>query len=152
MKLTQQNTIPLLTITGIIALGLMTIQVWIGLAFALIPAGIILALKLQNRRARPQVMVSPFAPPIKTVVSEFEITQAPRPADTSPVPVPVARTFAEPLLAILRTSGHDLDAPVILGDNNAVLVTARDIVVCIAEISKEKQDSVQELTKLMPAM
>ena len=141
MNFHTRDILPLTAIMGVIALAVMGLNFWIGLGlFALDIILVILFARHKHNDAPRQI------PPIRTVVSEFELTESPAPS----TPKPVGNEFYQPLLSALGSGGYVLDAPVVYTDTAPI--TAEDIIIAVAHIMQEKGDNIQGMTTIIPTM
>ena len=141
MKFQSRDILPLAAIVGVIALTVMGLNFWTGLGLFALDVGLLILFARRKHNDAPRQI-----PPMRTVVSEFELTEPP----AKPMPKPVGNEFYQPLLSALRSGGYVLDAPVVFTDT--MPITAEDIIISIAHIMKEKGDNIQGMTRVIPTM
>jgi hypothetical protein len=151
-----RDIIPIAAIAGIISIAAMGINFKFGLVLLGLTIGALAGIVRSTRPKlsdRPTTQFVQYSPPIKTVFSEYDITEKPANPQVTikPKPQPAQPIPAQPLLNALRADGYILNSPVVyLGDNPAI--TAQDVIITIAEIMAEKKDSISDMVKLMPDM
>ena len=146
MKFQTRDILPLAAIVGVIALAAMGLHFWIGLGLFVVDIGLLILFARRKHNNAPRQI-----PPMRTVVSEFELTESPVPSMPKPAtPKPVGNEFYQPLLSALRSGGYVLNAPVVYTDT--MPITAEDIIISIAHIMQEKGDNIQAMTMVIPTM
>ena len=146
MNFQTRDILPLSAIVGVIALAVMGLNFWIGLGLFALDIGLLILFARRKHNDAPRQI-----PPMKTVVSEFELTESPVPSTPRPAtPKPLGNEFYQPLLSALRSGGYILDAPVVYTD--IMPITAEDIIISIAHIMQEKGDNIQAMTRVIPTM
>jgi hypothetical protein len=141
IKLNKKILMPISAIIGFLGVLLLPLKPIIGLPL-FIAAGALIVVGIRSGGAAkpaPRVQI----PPIQTVSSRFE-------AESSPRSLKPGRETYQPLLYALTSSERNINAPVI--ETAQGPVTARDIVMEIANAVEAHADNVSDVGKLMPAM
>lgn len=143
---TRASIIPMAAILGFSSLIVMRFNVWAGMVVLAIAIALVVVGVKNNQMSQ--------TPEIKTIVSEYEVTERNRIGvfeDQALFDVPTpARGIYQPLLTKLRMKGINTNAPVIETDTTPI--TVKDIVIEIGMVIDAKDLDLQAMVEHMPKL
>jgi hypothetical protein len=141
IKLNKKTLMPIAATVGFTGMLLLPLKPMVGVPLVL-AAGAIIVFGIRSG-ARDKPAPKAQVPPIQTISSRFEAGNQYRSLQ------PGRETY-HPLLLSLAAAGRNASAPIIETEEGPV--TARDIVMEIANVVEAHADNVSDVGKLMPAM